>query len=423
VKIKSFLTDPKTIFGGIVGGFLIGLFLRPAGKALAPFGDLYLAFLSMCLLPILITAIVGGIGRLLRDPNTRVLFKSMVLYWFVGLVLPCVAGILTAIVFAPGSNLGPGAEKSLGSFIVEAPATERGGAGILGFIAQIIPRNVFEAVSTNQVMSVVFLSVAVGVAMGVIQARAADDALAIVEAIYEAFMQLFRWALTILAPGLLCIVAGVVAQIDAETLVALGKFVLLFYAGGIVLLVVYLLLCWLNLRRPIAQVTAELGNPTMLAFVANNPVVALPATLDTLEQKFGIDRRIPDLVIPFGIFANQHGGVFLFSYLIVFLAQIYVIDLGLQDYIVIAVGSIVAGATAVGGGPILLTAFAPILSAVGIPAALALVVLATTDALVGPMRTIVTLQSNIALTVLTARASKTSRPTSAGTSSSNPRTS
>ena len=268
-------------------------------------------------------------------------------------------------------------------------------------------------------MSVVFLSVAVGLAMGVIQARAADDALAIVEAVYEAFMQLFNWAMTILAPGLLCIVAGVVAQISAETLFALGKYVAMLYVGGTVLLVVYLLLCWFSVRRPIAELTADLGNPMMLAFVTNNPVVALPATLLTLERKFGVDRRIPDLVIPFGIFANQHGGVFLFSYLTVFLAQIYVIDLNLADYTVIAIGSILAGATAVGGGPILITAFAPILAAVGIPAALALVVLATTDAVAGPMRTILTLQSNVTLTVLTAQPSKDSRPAPAEASSSN----
>ncbi len=406
MNISRILTDPKTIFGGLIAGFLIGLFLKPVGQALAPFGDLYLAFLSMCLLPILITAIVGGIGRLLRDPNTRVLFKSMVLYYVVGLILPCVAGILTAVILGPGTDLGLEAEKSLGSFIIESPATAKESAGVLAFIAQVIPQNVFEAVSTNQVMSVVFLSVAVGLAMGVIQARAADDALAMVEAVYAAFMQLFRWALTILAPGLLCIVAGVVAQISAETLFALGKYVSMFYVGGTVLIVLYLLLCWFVVRRSIVHVTASLGNPMMLAFVTNNPVVALPATLETLEQKFGVDRRIPDLVIPFGIFANQHGGVFLFSYLTVFLAQIYVVDLGLQDYAVIAIGSILAGATAVGGGAVLVATLAPILGAVGIPTALALVVLATTDAIVGPMRTVLTLQSNVTLTLLTARPGK-----------------
>jgi len=108
-------------------------------------------------------------------------------------------------------------------------------------------------------------------------------------------------------------------------------------------------------------------------------------------------------VIPFGIFANQHGAVFLLSFLTVFLGQIYVIDLGFQDFVVISIGSIIAGATAVGGGAVLIPTVAPILGAVGIPISLALVVLATTDNIIGPVRTVLTLQANITLTAMTAR--------------------
>jgi L-cystine uptake protein TcyP (sodium:dicarboxylate symporter family) len=70
------------------------------------------------------------------------------------------------------------------------------------------------------------------------------------------------------------------------------------------------------------------------------------------------------------------------------------------------VGSIIAGATAVGGGAILIPTVAPILGAVGIPSSLALVVLATTDNIIGPVRTALTLQSNITLTIMTARPGK-----------------
>ncbi len=169
------------------------------------------------------------------------------------------------------------------------------------------------------------------------------------------------------------------------------------------LMVVYMLLFWLAVRGPLVATLSKLSNPNVLAFMTNNPVVALPATLDTLEKDYGIDRRVPDLVIPFGIFANQHGAVFLLSFLTVFLAQIYVIDLGIQDYAVIAIGSIIAGATAVGGGAVLIPTVAPILGAVGIPTSLALVVLATTDNIIGPLRTVLTLQANATLTVMTAR--------------------
>ncbi len=406
MQVRKFLTDPKTILAGVGMGFVIGLFLKPVGVAIAPQVDLYLSLLSLCLSPILITAIVGGIGRLLRDPTTRDMFKPMVIFYLFGLIFPCAVGILTAVILAPGTNLGPEAEQSLGRLIVDSPAVRGEPVTIMAFISKVIPRNVFEAMSQNQVMGVVFLSVALGIAMGVIGARAAEDVLAIIEAIYEAFMQLYRWAITILAFGLMCVVAGVVAQISAEVLIALARYVYMFYIGGAVLIALYVVLSWLAVRGSIVSVTGHLSNPIMLAFMANNPIVALPATLETIEKKFGVDRRLPDVVIPFGIFANQHGAIFLFSFLSIFLAQVYVIDLGFQEYAIVAIGSILAGTAAVGGGAILVPTVAPILAAVGLPTSLALVVLATTDNIIGPMRTILTLQSNITLTLMTARAGK-----------------
>jgi len=406
MNVKKFLLDPKTVLGGVVCGFAIGLFTKPLGEALYPIGSIYIAFLSMCLLPILITAIVTGIAGLLHDKNTRPLFKTMSAYYIIGLILPCVVGILTALLLGPGTELGAEAENSIGALIIASPAEAKESGGILGFLAQIIPTNVFEALSANQVMSIVFLCVCVGLAMGTIKTQVAGQALALVKIVYEVFMQLFRWAIVVLAPGLLLFIAGVVSQIDADTLLALTKFVVTFYVGGVILLIAYMLLFWLAVRGPILGTLSKLSNPNVLAFMTNNPIVALPVALDTLEEDYGVDRRIPDLVVPFGIFANQHGAVFLLSFLTVFLAQIYVIDLGFQDYVVIAIGSMIAGATAVGGGAILIPTIAPILGAVGIPTSLALVVLATTDNIIGPVRTVLTLQSNITLTVMTARRGK-----------------
>jgi proton glutamate symport protein len=403
MNLKRILTDPKTVLAAVAGGFLIGLFAQPVGAALYPIGSIYIAFLSMCLLPILITAIVIGIAGLLRDDNTRPLFKPMAGLYFVGLVLPCAVGILTAVLLTPGMDLGPRAEESIGALIIESPAAGKANSGVLGFLAQIIPTNPFEALSANDVMSIVFLSVCIGLALGMIKGDSARPALDFFQSVYDAFMQLFRWAIVLLAPGLLLFISGVVAQIDAEILLALTKFVIAFYVGGVILMVAYLLLFWLAVRGPIVATLSKLSNPNVLAFMTNNPIVALPSALDTLEEDYGVDRRVPDLVIPFGIFANQHGAVFLLSFLAVFLAQIYVIDLGFQDYAVIAIGSIIAGATAVGGGAVLIPTVAPILGAVGIPVPLALVVLATTDNIIGPVRTVLTLQANATLTVMTAR--------------------
>ncbi|MGD9388781.1 MAG: cation:dicarboxylase symporter family transporter, partial [Gammaproteobacteria bacterium] len=87
MNLARILMDPKTVLVSVAGGFLIGLFAKPVGSALYPVGSLYIAFLSMCLLPILITAIVIGIAGLLRDDNTRPLFKPMAGLYVIGLVL------------------------------------------------------------------------------------------------------------------------------------------------------------------------------------------------------------------------------------------------------------------------------------------------------------------------------------------------
>ncbi len=406
MNLKKVLLDPKTVLAAVLGGFLIGLFAKPLGLALFPLGSLYIAFLSMCLLPILITAIINGIAGLLRDVNTRPIFKNMALLYAVGLIIPCVIGMGSALLLQPGSNLGPEAQESIGALITQAPPEAKADGGVLGFLLQVIPTNVFEALSSNDVMAIVFLSVSLGLAIGVIDTRETEQALGLVKAIYDVFMQLYRWGIVILAPGLLFFIAGVVAEIDAETLLALTKFVVDFYIGGLILMAVLMFLFWRAVRGPLLPTLGKLSNPNMLAFMTNNPIVALPATLDMLEQNYGVDRRVPDMIIPFGIFANQHGAVFLLSFLTMYLAQIYVIDLALQDYVVIAVGSIIAGATAVGGGPVLIPTVAPILGAVGIPTSMALVVLSTTDNLIGPVRTVTSLQANITLTVMAARRGK-----------------
>lgn len=176
-----------------------------------------------------------------------------------------------------------------------------------------------------------------------------------------------------------------------------------FYVGGVILLIIYTVVFWLAVRGPLLRTVSRLSNPNLIAFMTNNPILALPAAIETMEDDYEMDRRLPELVMPFGIFANQHGGVFLLSFLTIFLAQIYGAELGFQDLVVVAIGSIIAGATAVGGGAVLIPTVAPILGAVGLPTSLAVVVLATTDNIIGPVRTVLTLQANVTLTAMTAR--------------------
>ena len=92
-------------------------------------------------------------------------------------------------------------------------------------------------------------------------------------------MQLFRWAIVILAPGLLFLIAGVVSQTSIETLLALTKFVGFFYVGGVILMIAYMVLFWLAVRGPVIGTLSKLSNTNVLAFMTNNPIIALSVFL------------------------------------------------------------------------------------------------------------------------------------------------
>jgi hypothetical protein len=69
----------------------------------------------------------------------------------------------------------------------------------------------------------------------------------------------------------------------------------------------------------------------------------------------------------------------------------------------VGLGVILSGAAAVGGGAALAPIFAPVLLGVGVPDALAVVILATTQPAIANLSSTLTVQATCNLAVLTAR--------------------
>jgi proton glutamate symport protein len=103
--VVRILEDPRTILGGVVLGFVFGFFLKEFSLALAPAGTIYIYLLSMCLLPIIVTAMIWGIGQMLRDPATRPLFGRLGLAYALGFIVSVAVAIVVAIVIGPGVSL------------------------------------------------------------------------------------------------------------------------------------------------------------------------------------------------------------------------------------------------------------------------------------------------------------------------------
>lgn len=400
--LQKVISHPVTILVGVGLGMLCGLRFRAFSASLAPVADIYVALLSMCLLPILVTALIWGVGQMLRSHDTRDLFSRMALIYGVGLLLPCVVAIAVALVFQPGVGLGEGTESLLGSELqsLSGPAEVQ---GLLGFLQGIIPHNVFQALSAGQFISIVLFCSFAGLALGVVDTPGTDEALRVLNAFYQAFSKVFHWVLVPLPFGLFAIVAYNVSQADTQLLNALLQYVGFYWVAGItVLLVQWGILAAVTRTAPWRPLVA-LKTPLILAFATDNPFVALYSAIEALQKEYGVRREVADVIVPFGVLANQHGQVALFAFTAVFLAQVYGVELGPMALLSVGLGVILSGAAAVGGGAALAPIFAPVLLGAGVPDALAVVILATTQPAVANLSSALTVQATCNLAVLTAR--------------------
>ncbi|MGD1976732.1 MAG: cation:dicarboxylase symporter family transporter [Gammaproteobacteria bacterium] len=416
--ILKIVGHPATIIAGVVSGLAFGLHFSESAKLLQPFGKLYVALLSMCVLPILVTALTWGIGQMLRDPTTRKLFPRMAGFYVLLLLIPFAAALLVALLFAPGADLGDATSAALGQQMANQQALTQG-SPFVDLLDRMVPDNVFSALSSAAFLKIVFFSILLGLALGVIDSPGADTTLQVLNSLYAAFAKVFQWVLVLLPIGLFCIAAGNMAEADPELLSALLHYVGFFYLAGALAILSLSLYLGLISRKTPWRVLADLKHPLIMAFATDNPLVALYSSMRALSESFGVDRRVTETVAPFGVIANQHGQVLLFTFTVLFLAQVYGVTLGIAGTAVVAVACLISGATAFGGGAALAPIMAPILLSAGIPDSLSVVVLATTQAAVAPLGSLLTVLGTAALAVITAKpladargnADKAARPT------------
>ena len=396
------LGDPKTIIAGVILGFVSGFYFRDFSHSLKPVADIYVSLLSMCLLPILVSALIWGIGQMLRHPRTHELFSRMALVYVVGLFVPTLVTLAVVLILQPGASLGEDAAAALGG---EMANVQQSGetAGLLGFLQSLAPPNVFEALSTGRFVSIVFFCALAGLALGVVRSPGADEALRILNAFYETFSKVFHWVLIPLPLGLFSIVAYHMSEADTELIVALGTYLAGFWIAGLLVLLIHVVVLSAVCRMAPWRPLIALKTPLILAFATDNPFVALKSAIDSLQKHFQVEREVAETIVPFGVLANQHGQIVLFAFTAVFIAQVYGVEMSVTTLIALALGVTISGAAAVGGGAVLAPILAPVLLGAGVPDALAIVIFATTQPAVANLGSVLTVQATCNLAVLTSR--------------------
>ena len=347
----------------LILGVVLGVWLPDYVKYVSWMGDLFMRALKMVIIPLILTSIISGIVNIGSLEKLGKIGLKTISYYIATSVFAIVTGLFMV------NLLKPGVGADLG-FVSEVEGLALAKESFGQTLINIIPTNVVQAMVENQMLSVIFFAILVGLFITKIPKKHKKLYIKIFNGGFELMMKITEFIIKFTPFGVFGIVAFQVAQQKDLTEVAgrLG----LYMVAVILALIVHscitlpLILKIVGKINPFLHIRAMLV-PLLTAFSTSSSSATLPLTMEAVEHKAGASNKITSFVLPLGATINMDGTALYECIAAIFIAQAYGIDLSFGEQIIVVITALLASIGAAGipmAGLVMITV---ILSAVNLP--------------------------------------------------------
>jgi DAACS family dicarboxylate/amino acid:cation (Na+ or H+) symporter len=377
----------------------------------APIGTIFLRLLSMLVIPLIVPALALGVASLGDLRKLGRLGLRFLLYTVAVSGTAVMLGVALVELIGPGRGMDPELvaklRASTAATQAPSPLADRSGAD---FFVQLVPSNPVAALASGDMLAVMVFSLLLGVGLAAVRtdaARRLEDAL---QGLYDVVMWLLAVVIRLAPLGVACLLFTTTARLGYEVLGELAAYVAVVVGGlAIHMLVTYSAsVRWLGGMDPLAFFRAI--RPAMLtAFSTASSNATLPTALLVAENELRLPAHVSRFVLTIGSTANQNGTALFEGVTVLFLAQLYGVDLALGQQLAV-VGVCVLGGVGTAGVPAgSIPVIAMILGMVGIPPE-AIGLILGVDRFLDMCRTTVNVTGDLAAAVVVARGEPAASP-------------
>lgn len=316
----------------IIIGILVGLNFPAFAPTAKLISQTFINMITMLIAPIIFLTIVLGISQMGDMKKVGRVGGKALLYFEIVTTLAIVIGLVVANIFRPGKGVDI---RAAGGDPSKIQAYQDGASEMnwLEFFAHIVPKNIFEAFSKGDILQILFFAVLFGFALS----RMGSSGAPLIKT-FEKFSQVMFNIMKIimkLAPvGAFGGMAFTIGTYGLETLYPLGKLMIavymtmaLFIFGVLnVICYMYKFSLWKYLKFIRQEIVIVLGTSSSES--------VLPSMMLKMER-FGCSKSVVGLVIPTGYSFNLDGTSIYLSMAVIFLSQVFNIDLSLGQQLTI----------------------------------------------------------------------------------------
>ncbi|MBK6517186.1 MAG: dicarboxylate/amino acid:cation symporter [Polyangiaceae bacterium] len=323
------------ILVGLVLGVIVGMAFGPRAEKLDIPARLVLRALGALAPPIVLVAVVNA---LLKADVKGGLALRMAGLLSLNTLVAIVVGLGVANVVAPGLR----AQLSRPD---KPPSLPKG--DVVQQILDNVPGSLLKPLVDNQVIGVVLVAVAVGVAGRSLvgeRRRLLEDGVSIA---FELVIRVLHWVIALVPLAVFGKIASIVGKSGFEPFKALAAFVVAVLLALTIQSIYYLvrirLFSWVRPRALLAGMRDAL----VMAFSTASSTATMPVTYDRLKR-LGVRERSASLGALVGANFNNDGTALYEAMSALFIAQLIGHDLSLVDQVLIVLTSVVASVGAAG---------------------------------------------------------------------------
>ncbi|WP_339217755.1 dicarboxylate/amino acid:cation symporter [Ornithinibacillus sp. FSL M8-0202] len=351
--MKQLLTAKKHLFTRIAIGFGLGILfgiLLPELAIQAKFvGDIYLNLIKMMIIPIIFVAVSTGIINIGSSSDLgRIGFKSIVVFVVMFITTAAISLVISYLIR-------PGQKINIDAVGYDGEITE---PSFADFFMNIVPSNLFQAISEGDILATILFTLIFSVAIVVI-GKEADPVKTFINSLSKVIFKILDFIMELTPIGIISLMAFATAEYGASIFSALGLYIFTaYFACIIVFILVMLIPAWLYSKLNPLDFIKGIYKVWLVSLSTTSSAVTMPTTMRVTRNDFKVSETITNFVIPLGTTINMAGGAVSFSLLAVFVSDFYNIPLGVGQiiYLVIIATILNMAAPGIPGGGIVLGA-------------------------------------------------------------------
>ncbi|MFT5873575.1 MAG: Na+/H+-dicarboxylate symporter [Clostridium sp.] len=352
------------IFIGLILGIVVGLLLQGSPEIaqtyIKPVGTLFLNLIKMIIVPLVFSSLIVGAASI-GDPKTlgRIGGKT-VLYYLVTTAIAVTIGLILGTVMNPGAGL---------VIPIDAAAAEAVKApSIIDTLLNIIPSNPLKGMVEGNILQVIAFALFLGVGCTFLPKEKSAPFVNFIDSVAEIMYKITAFIMELAPYGVFGLIVPVVSAYGMDILKPLSMVILAVYIGC----VLHAILVYSTAVKIFANISPikffkGVAPAAVTAFSTSSSSGTLPVTISSVKENLGVSEKIASFVLPLGATINMDGTALYQGVCVLFVAQIYGIDLSVAQMVTVVLtatlGSI-GTAGVPGAGLIMLTL---VLQSVGLP--------------------------------------------------------